>query len=151
MQLNDLKTHPVIKYAAYFGFTLIIISFVFFYGWSSSSTQSAATSQAYARYRSTETMSFLPWRKWDLILTGEVREAAGVVANRKLALLGPQLASQFTLLGIRPESLATDEEAVQQAVDDRMLLREAERLDMYVSRNEIIEVLNAAAFKVPPS
>ena len=144
MQLNDLKTHPVIKYAAYFGFTLIIISFVFFYGWSSSSLQSAATSQAYARYRSTETMSFLPWRKWDLILTGEVREAAGVVADRKLALLGPQLASQLTLLGIRPESLATDEEAVQQAVDDRMLLREAKRLDMYVSLKEIMEHIRLA-------
>lgn len=154
MQLNDLKTHPVIKFFAYAGFALIIISFVFFYGWNTQSQQAMYEAQALARVRSDHPLSFLPWRKWEPVMPEEVRQARALVVNRKLALMDP--VSQMLLIqearrqGIDLNRLlVSDEEAVLQAIDTRILRRKAEELGIRVSTEEIREQLRAQPGMTP--
>ena len=90
----------------YFGFSMIIISFVFFYGWSSSSFQDQQEAAAYARYRSDDALSILPWRKWELISTDEVLRARQSVIERKLSILGPEMATFVAQQGINYDLLA---------------------------------------------
>ena len=61
----------MIRVFAYAGFFLIIISFVFFYGWDSSVSQGSGDAPI-ARVRASVLLSFLPWRKWELIDPAEV-------------------------------------------------------------------------------
>lgn len=143
MQLSDLKSHPVIKWMAYFGFGLIIISFVFFYGWNKSSRQHMEEAASFGRIESDDPLGFLPWRKWENIPAGEVRSARFQVVNRKLGTLDPTmqmiLMQEGQRMGLRLEQvLSTDPEALQQAVDLRLLGREAEEIGLRVSREEIM-------------
>ena len=82
MQLSDLRTHPLIKAMMYVAFTLIIISFVFFYGWNPGQGGSGpGGNQTVARFRSTGILSFLPWRKWEGVSAGEVNYAQSDLAR----------------------------------------------------------------------
>lgn len=143
MQLSDMKSHPVIKWMAYFGFGLIIISFIFFYGWDTSSTASFARANSYGRIESDDALAFLPWRKWENVTADEVRNARLQVANRKLSTLDPTmqmiLLQEGQRMGLRLEqTLSTDPEALQQAVDMRLMLREAESFGLRVPREEVM-------------
>lgn len=143
MQLSDMKTHPVIRWLAYIGFGLIIISFVFFYGWDTSTTASMERMNSYGRIESNDALSFLPWRKWENVQAAEVRNARLQVANRKLSTLDPTmqmiLMQEGQRMGLRLEALlSSDPEALQQAVDLRLMLREAERIGLQVPREEIV-------------
>lgn len=143
MQLSDMKSHPVIKWLSYFGFGLIIISFVFFYGWDTSTTASYERMNSYGRIESEDWLSFLPWRKWENVQAAEVRNARLQVANRKLSTLDPTmqmiLMQEGQRMGLRLEQLlSSDPEALQQAVDLRLMLREAERIGLQVPRQQIV-------------
>lgn len=143
MQLSDMKSHPVIKWLAYLGFGLIIISFIFFYGWESSSSSSYARANSYGRIESDDPLAFLPWRKWENVTADEVRNARLQVANRKLSTLDPTmqmiLLQEGQRMGLRLEqTLSTDPEALQQAVDMRLMLREADRVGLNVPRQDVV-------------
>lgn len=137
MQLNDLKTHPVIKFFAYAAFALIIISFVFFYGWTNNSRSDERIQTAFARYRSDDWNSFLPWRKWETISPSEVQRARNAVLNKKLAFIPQQFLQFLVQQNSDLRSLVSDEEAVQQAMDIRLLVREADRLGVVVPDAEV--------------
>lgn len=143
MQLSDMKSHPVIKWLSYFGFGLIIISFIFFYGWDTSTTANMERMNSYGRIESDDALNFLPWRKWENLQAAEVRNARLQVANRKLSTLDPTmqmiLMQEGQRMGLRLEQLlSTDPEALQQAVDLRLMLREAEEIGLQVPRSQII-------------
>lgn len=137
MQLHELKAHPVIKWLAYAGFSLIIISFIFFYGWGQSVDQQQQRDTAVARFESDDALKFLPWRKWEYIQASEVLPAWEEVAQQKIALLGPQFAQLLRQQGIDEMRFATQEEAARQAMDTRLLLAEAERLGLVVPMDEV--------------
>jgi peptidyl-prolyl cis-trans isomerase D len=143
MQLSDMKSHPVIKWMAYFGFGLIIVSFVFFYGWDSSVTRARDQANAFGRIESDDALAFLPWRRWENIPGEEVRGARMQVVNRKLNALDPTmrmiLIQEGARMGLRLENrLSNDAEALQQAVDVRLLHREANRIGLMATREEIV-------------
>jgi hypothetical protein len=141
MQLSDMKSHPVIKWLAYAGFGLIIVSFIFFYGWDSSVTRAREQANSFGRIEAEG--AILPWRKWESIPAEEVRGARLQVVNRKLNTLDPTLRmillQESARMGMRLESrLSTDPEALQHAVDVRLLQREAERIGLAATREEIV-------------
>lgn len=139
MQLHELRSHPVIKYLAYVGFTFIIISFVFFYGWSSNDPQSggAFDKQAYAQYRSSSWDSFLPWKSHEKILPPEVRGARSIATEDKLSLIQPQIRALLTQQGQNFDWLVTNEEAAVAAMDQRILQRESDRRDIVVTEEDV--------------
>lgn len=137
MQLHDLKSHPVIKFFAYAGFFLIIISFVFFYGWGKNTQRKEQVEQRVARFKADDSMSFLPWRKWEYIAASEVAPARRQVIDRKIQLLGPEFGQLLSQQRMDLTGLATDKEAIQQAMDTRLLNEEAKRLGIVVTQEEI--------------
>lgn len=137
MQLNDLKTHPVIRSMAYVGFFFIIISFVFFYGWQQSSNQQVVENRAFARHRATDALAFLPWRKWDFIPSSEVQEGRKIAVNTKLSLLDPALANFAGQQAQVRNALATTDEAIERAMDMRLLRMQAAQTGIIVDEEEL--------------
>ncbi len=137
MQLHDFRHHPVIKFFLYIVFFVVIIAFVFAYGWNAASSNRANAEANFARYQSSDPLAFLPWRKWEYISVNEVRASREQVAQRKFRILPQQLMQFLAQQGQMPQ-WATDEEAVQLAMDNRILRAEGRRLGIVVSRDEII-------------
>ncbi len=137
MQLNDLKTHPVIRSMAYVGFFFIIISFVFFYGWQQSNNQQVAENRAFARHRATDTLAFLPWRKWEFIPLSEVEQGRRIAVNSKLSLLDPALANFAGQQAQVTNALATTDEAIERAMDMRLLRLQAANTGIIVDEEEL--------------
>lgn len=141
MQLHDLRSHPVIKWFAYAGFAFIIISFVFFYGWNSAMRRHEDYAQSFGKVRADGALSFLPWRKWEMIGPDDVKNARGAVRQKKMSLLGPQLEQMLNQQGFNSEQLVSDSEAIEQAANIRLLDREADRRGIEVSQAETIDML----------
>ncbi len=136
MQLHALRSHPVIKALGYTGFILIIISFIFFYGWDPTGRAADLENPVLATYRSEDLLSFLPWRRWRQVRRAEVLSAREAVVNRKLSMLDPQWTSLLAQQGRGLDWLATDQEAIQEAVDRHLLRERAAAMGIVVSREE---------------
>lgn len=142
MQLHDLRSNPIIKLFAYLGFGLIIISFVFFYGWGQAAPSGGGDiNPTMARYKSDDPMNFLPWREWEEIKGSEVRDAMDIVNNKKLGFV-PQQLLQFLMQqsGNLPQ-WANEAEGIQYAMDERILGAEARRLGINVPAQDVLDQL----------
>ncbi len=140
MHLHDLRSHGVVKFFAYIGFGLIIISFVVFYGWNPQKMRDAERgATAYAKMRSDDPLSFLPWRKWENIGGGEVKLGRDLVKNERLGLLDPQIVQFMQRQGRGFDWVVNDEDGIRKAVDLRILRREAQRQGLLVTDDETLK------------
>lgn len=144
MQLHDLRSNPVIKLFAYLGFGLIIISFVFFYGWGQAAPSgSGEINPTMARYKSDDPLSFLPWREWEEIKSSEVRDAMDIVNNKKIGFVPQQLLQFLMQQAGRLPQWTNESEGIQYAMDERILRAEAERLGINVPAQDVLDQLRA--------
>lgn len=137
MQLSNIRTNPVIKFFIYIGFSLIIISFVSFYGWNTSSRHKEQVTTSYGRLDSPSKASFLPGRGEKLLQAKDVKIARNEAIMRKRQMLPPQLIQMLQQQGQGLTGLVTDREAVRRAADHQLLLGEANRLGLIVTDEEI--------------
>jgi peptidyl-prolyl cis-trans isomerase D len=131
-----LKTHPVIRWLAYAAFALIIVTFIFAYGWDP--TQGPA-----GQFNADPVIAtYVEDGREQEIRAGETRAAQNLVYGRKLSLLDQSVA-QFAVQQ-HPNDvrwLVTEQEAAEEALDQRMLIREAERMGLTVTRDEVMQII----------
>lgn len=150
MHLSHLTSNRFIKYISYGFFGLIIVSFVFFYGWQSGSGGQGQINEQLGRIRSDDALGFLPGRGWEPITRTEVRNARQRVVNRKIGMM--DFGDRFALTrmsqqqGIRLDQvLVSNDEAIKEAIDRRILEREAPQLNVEITQEDVKALLQQQA------
>lgn len=133
-QLQQMRNQKHIGWAIKIGFALIIVSFVFFYGWSPSHNQQQ--DRAFARI---DTGSLNPLKRTRAITQAELQMAQGEVIQEKMMLLPPQLARQLPRSAT--ERLAGTAEVAEQAANDILLARMADKLGIEVTSEQLVQLL----------
>jgi peptidyl-prolyl cis-trans isomerase D len=120
------------------GFGLLIISFVFFYGWNHSS--GGSQNVEFARVHSG---SPLPWKRWIKISADQMSHARNSAVQSKVSLL-PQMYQQvLQQYQMDLSGIVSNEDIAREAANRILLARAAEDRSVHVPRQEIISMIEA--------
>lgn len=139
-RLQDLTNYKTIRWPIYVLFGLIIISFVFFYGWSSSQSRQARGSMTFAKLRSE---SLNPFRRWIEIDRNWIAAMERAALNEKLRLLPPMWQRLAMQMGPRID-LVENKDLILEAANSILLDRASRDLNLAVSQQQIIDQLRQA-------
>src|SRR5690242_1221127 len=93
---------------------LVIVSFIFFYGWNTSSSRRQAAESSYARLRSE---GFHPFNQWDYLNAEDIKRGKQEQIQGKLRGGGQGLASYLQQKGNIIDRLVSQQEAARQAAN----------------------------------
>jgi len=137
-KLQDMRDTKKLKWPIYIGFAIIIISFIFFYGFRPDAGRMQNADYDVARLR---TGSINPLESWETI---SVREAARLrqdVLMEKASQLPPQMQMLLqTNPGIE-NRLVTDRDLAYAAADKRLIQRHADEMGVDVATRDVVEML----------
>lgn len=142
-KLQNLRHHRHIKWPIYFFFGVVIISFVFFYGWNQSGKDKNGPSmdRNFARLRSE---SLNPLSRWEYLDAASMRLGRVDAKIQKYSAM-PQLPQQLQQMieqrGVMDRLVEGDMENVARVAGDAKLLRRAARdMKIQVTTDEIVEM-----------
>lgn len=143
MKLQDMRNPRHLKWPLYFMFGIIVVSFVFFYGWQHQN-QTDRDLDIYAKIRSE---SNNPFKRWTYIRRPQVAEAQIYRTNYIQQTYLPQqwvqsLQRQGTLKAVM-ERLVTTDEVAREAANMILMERAARDLGISISREDIIGQLSS--------
>ena len=141
-KLQNIRHARHIKWPVYFGFGLIIISFVFFYGWNQSGKGRGpgGMSMDFARLRSE---SLNPFKRWTHIDTYALKAAHRDAVNEKYRVL-PELPPQFMQMLQQQKTLehmVTTQDDARTAADEIVLNRTAREMGVRISQESVIGLM----------
>ena len=122
------------KSVIFFGFGLLIISFIFFYGW-----QSDGTSPQNPEYAKVRSENVLPWKRWTPIRRELMSEGQQRALFAKQISLPSQYRQFLEQQGIRLDGLVTLEDSAREAANAVLIEREIRDQKVFVPRDEILE------------
>ena len=138
-RLQDMRDAKKLKWLLYILFAIVIVSFVFFYGWQASDPTVRPEDQVFARLRSE---SLNPLKRWISINSPMLKRAQSSVQFSKLPSVPRELQAQLFRSGGLDRIITTAETAVE-AADQILLRRQADAMGVYVSQEEIIDDFRA--------
>lgn len=139
MKLQDMRNPRHLKWPLYFMFGIVIISFVFFYGWRQSDAD--RNPDIFAKIRSENQIN--PLKRWTYIRRPQMTEAQMYLTNYIERTYIPQAHAQYfqqqgIYRGIMDRLITTDDTA-RQAADIILMQREARDMGVSVTREEIVK------------
>ncbi len=132
LKLHELRNPRRLRWPIYFFFGIIIVSFIFFYGWKGSDTGEMGP-QHFARVRSD---SVNPFKRWDYIDQNTMVLAERRLREEKLSLL-PQFMSQMLMQDRMMERMITLPETAEEAANMKLLRRAADDMGVRVTDEQI--------------
>lgn len=145
-KLQEMRDTKHLKWPIRIFFALVIISFVFFYGWSSSNTGGAPD----VHYARIATDSINPLNRWAYLGRTDIELARDRAWRMKFAAM-PQTARQLLMQSnYPPDRLAESlEELAVEAANRRLAIREAQDLGFEISMESFGRQLQQARPDIP--
>ena len=138
-QLQNMRSHKALKWPIRILFAVVIISFIFFYGWQKNQ-KSATRENSQAKVLSTH---WQPWLRWTYISNEELKVAQDRVFNFKLQLLPSYVGQLLRQENVSPQRLVSPGDAAREAANDILVARQAAKMGIVVSRDEIRDMFNS--------
>lgn len=139
-KLQDMRDHKHLKWPVRIFFLVVIVSFIFFYGWSKAERGEHGQNREFAKLRSD---SLNPLKQWTPIDGAQMQAAQQDAIGEKMRLLPPQWAQMLQQQPNTLERLVNNEDIARAAANDVLLGRAAAKMNFKVSEQTIIDFLNS--------
>ena len=137
-KLQNMRNHKKLRWPLYILFAVVIVSFVFFYGFSSKKSDRRSGPEEFARVRSGR---LNPFKQWVSIDRAMLREAQDAVVARRLQMLPSDWAQ--ALAQRRDNSrLAPNDDVIREAANRVMVERTANEMGVVLTFDDVVEGLN---------
>lgn len=137
-KLQNMRDHRHLKWPVRIFFALVIISFVFFYGWNQSGRNKGGNERDFAKLRSGD---LNPFARWQYITNNELAQSMDEAKREKLRQLPSQWA-QMLQNQMNLERLVSTEDISRTAANDILIERAAANMNVHIPLQKVIDSLN---------